>query len=163
MSMQQARWLIGSFIVLALLSIVWSHRPSSLSVEAPVNGPLMPVSAPADCALKGDGCVLTLGNLGSVRVQAPARIVPLHKFVLAVTPDAALAKNLGAVSVDFQMIGMDMGVNSYPLQRAADGQYAQTIILPVCTTTRTDWVALLSLNTTDGAYLAKIPFSVDPR
>ncbi|WP_407275563.1 hypothetical protein [Halothiobacillus sp. DCM-1] len=163
MSMKQARWLIGSFIVLALLSIVWSHRPGTLQLETPVGGALLPVSVPTDCSLKAPGCDLSLGELGSVTVQAPARIVPLHKFVLTVTPSAELAKNLGAVSVDFQMIGMDMGVNNYPLQRAADGAYSQTIILPVCTTTRTDWVALLMLHTPRGAYLAKIPFSVDPR
>ena len=163
MSMKQARWLLGSFIVLALLSLVWSHRPSSLSVDAPVSGSLIPLILPADCTLKGDGCTVTVGTLGTMTIHAPERIVPLHKFVLTAVPSAELAKNLGAVSVDFQMIGMDMGVNQYPLSRAADGAYTQTIILPVCTTTRTDWVALLSMTTTHGSYLAKIPFSVDPR
>ena len=163
MSMKQARWLLGSFIVLALLSLVWSHRPSSLSVDAPVSGPLIPLTLPSDCTLKGEGCTVTVGTLGTMTLRAPDRIVPLHKFVITATPSAELAKNLGAVSVDFQMIGMDMGVNQYPLNRAADGAYAQTIILPVCTTTRTDWVALLSLSSTQGNFLAKIPFSVDPR
>lgn len=163
MPMKQARWLLGSFIVLALLSLVWSHRPDTLTRDVPVSGPLIPIPVPTECALKGAGCSLTLGDLGSITVHAPARIVPLHKFEFTVTPSEALAKNLGAVSVDFQMIGMDMGVNDYPLTRAADGQYTQTIILPVCTTTRTDWVALLSVHTTRGAFVAKIPFTVDPR
>jgi len=60
-------------------------------------------------------------------------------------------------------VGMDMGINRYPLTRSSDGNYAQNIILPVCTTTRTDWVADLSFTTTAGTFVAKIPFVVDHR
>lgn len=163
MSMKQARWLIATFIVLAILSYVWGRNPGHLRPAQPVSGPLTEVAVPKDCALKGSGCLLSLPGMGQVRVQAPAVIRPLKKFSFMVEPQGDLAKSLGSVGVNFQMVGMDMGFNDYTLQREASGRYAQKIILPVCTSSRTDWVAELRLQTTKGAFVAKIPFEVDRR
>lgn len=163
MSMNQARWLVGTFVVLAVLSFIWGHNPAHLGKPQAVSGAVQSIPVPKDCALKGEGCTLSLPELGRITVQAPAVIKPLQKFTLSVSPLGETAKSLGAVSVDFQMVGMDMGINQYPLERQADGQYRQAIILPVCTSTRTDWVAILSLNSSRGDFVAKIPFVVDRR
>lgn len=163
MSMTQARWLVATFVALAVLSFIWGHNPTHLGKPQTVTGAIQSITVPKDCPLKGTGCELTLPQLGTVLVQAPAAIKPLQKFAFTVTPLGETAKSLGAVSVDFQMVGMDMGINQYPLDRQADGRYQQTIILPVCTSTRTDWVAILSLNSTQGDFVAKIPFVVDRR
>jgi len=163
MSMNQARWLLATFVILAVLSFIWGHNPGQIRPKHNVTGPVTPVVIPADCDIKGVGCVLSLGRLGHVLVKAPAVIKPLVKFPLVVEPEGDMAKSMGAISVDFQMVGMDMGINRYPLSRASDGTYSQNIILPVCTTTRTDWVAELSFSTTTGTYVAKIPFVVDRR
>lgn len=163
MSMNQARWLVATFVVLAVLSFVWGHNPKHIQPKDSVSGPVIPVKVPKDCPLKGAGCALALGSVGHVLVRAPSVIKPLVKFTLDVVPQGNTAKSMGAVSVNFEMVGMDMGVNQYPLTRAADGTYSQKIILPVCTTTRTDWVADLSFSTTDGTYAATIPFVVDRR
>lgn len=163
MSMKQARWLVATFAVLAVLSFIWGHNPTHLGKPQTVSGAVQTIPVPDGCPLKGQGCELTLPQLGSVLVQAPDAIKPLQKFALTVTPIGETAKSLGAVSVNFQMVGMDMGINQYPLDRQADGQYRQTIILPVCTSTRTDWVAILSMNSPKGDFVAKIPFVVDRR
>lgn len=163
MSMNQARWLVATFVILATLSFIWGHNPAHLGKPQTASGAVKPVSVPKDCPLKGEGCTLSLPGAGTVTVRAPAIIKPLQKFVLTVTPQGETAKSLGAVSVDFQMVGMDMGINQYPLDRQADGQYRQTVILPVCTSTRTDWVAILNLSSTRGDFVAKIPFVVNRR
>lgn len=167
MSMTQARWLVATFVALAVLSFIWGHNPTHLGKPQTVSGAIQTIPVPKDCPLKGTGCELTLPQLGTVLVQAPAAIKPLQKFAFTVTPLGAAAKSLGeslgAINVNFEMVGMDMGINQYPLDRQADGRYQQTIILPVCTSTRTDWVAILSLNSTKGDFVAKIPFVVDRR
>ncbi len=163
MSMNQARWLLATFIILAVLSFVWGHNPAQLRLDSPATGPVHSIAVAPSCEIKGAGCSVSVGDLGGAFIQAPAVIKPLEKFMLSVVPQGALLKNLGAVSVDFQMVGMDMGINQYPLTRLADGAYQQTVILPVCTTTRTDWVALVSMTTTQGTFVAKLPFVVDRR
>lgn len=163
MSMNQARWLVATFVILAVLSFIWGHNPDQVRPRETVSGPVIPVVIANDCALEGVGCDLSLGQIGHVIVRAPREIKPLKKFSLVVEPQGDASKSMGAVSVDFQMVGMDMGINRYPLPRSSDGDYAQNIILPVCTTTRTDWVADLSFTTTAGTYVAKIPFVVDHR
>jgi len=162
-SMNQARWLVATFIILAILSFVWGRNPSHLHPAKTVTGSVTKVQVPKGCKLKGDGCLLTLPGLGKVRVQAPAVIRPLKKFVFAVEPQGDLAKSMGSAAVNFKMIGMDMGFNDYSLQRQASGRYTQNIILPVCTSSRTDWVADVRLTTTKGTYVAQIPFQVDRR
>lgn len=163
MSMNQARWLVATFVVLAVLSFIWGHNPAEVRLKDTALGPVIPVVIPTDCTMKGAGCDLSLGKIGHVLVRAPNVIKPLEKFSLVVEPQGDASKSMGAVSVDFQMVGMDMGINQYPLARSSDGNYAQNIILPVCTTTRTDWVADLSFSTTAGTFVAKIPFVVDHR
>lgn len=163
MSMNQARWLVATFVVLAVLSFIWGHNPAEVRLKDTASGPVIPVVIPTDCTIKGAGCDLSLGKIGHVLVRAPNVIKPLEKFSLVVEPQGDASKSMGAVSVDFQMVGMDMGINRYPLPRSSDGNYAQNIILPVCTTTRTDWVADLSFSTTAGTFVAKIPFVVDHR
>ncbi|WP_298220642.1 hypothetical protein [Halothiobacillus sp.] len=161
--MNQARWLVATFVILAALSFIWGHNPDQVRLKDTVYGPVIAVVIPNDCTLKGVGCDLSLGQIGNVLVRAPKEIKPLKKFSLVVEPQGDASKSMGAVSVDFQMVGMDMGINRYPLTRSSDGNYAQNIILPVCTTTRTDWVADLSFTTTAGTFVAKIPFIVDHR
>ncbi len=162
MSINQARWLLVSFIVLAILSFIWGHNPSQLRIDT-ASGAVHPIEVEKSCEIKGLGCSVPIGGLGTVVIQAPSIIKPLEKFTFTVVPSAALLKNLGSVSVDFQMVGMDMGINQYPLTRQADGAYQQVIILPVCTTTRTDWLALVTFTTTEGVYVVKLPFFVDRR
>ncbi|HQS03892.1 MAG TPA: hypothetical protein PK693_12030 [Halothiobacillus sp.] len=162
MSMNQARWLLGTFVVLAILSFVWGHNPAQLRTD-PVSGPVHSIDIDKSCLIKGVGCSVLVGDLGAAVIQVPSVIKPLEKFTFVVNPNALLLKNLGSVSVDFQMVGMDMGINQYPLSRQADGTFQQVIILPVCTTTRTDWVALVSLTTISGVYVVKLPFVVDRR
>ncbi|OYV47007.1 MAG: hypothetical protein B7X12_02735 [Halothiobacillus sp. 20-53-49] len=160
--MNQARWLLGTFVILAILSFVWGHNPAQLRMD-PASGPVHSIDVDKSCLIKGVGCSVLVGDLGVAVIQVPSVIKPLEKFTFVVNPNAPLLKNLGSVSVDFQMVGMDMGINQYPLSRQADGTFQQVIILPVCTTTRTDWVALVTLTTPTGVYVVKLPFVVNRR
>jgi len=161
MSMKQAKWMVATLLILGVLSYLWGRAPSKLSVDTPVSGSFTLVEAPTDCAVKGEGCTVAIDGLGAFRVSMPEEVVPLEKFAFEVVPQGEAARATGEVRVDFEMVGMDMGINAYRLQRLADGRYRQDIILPVCTTTRTDWIANLTIRSTEGAYLVRLPFNVD--
>ena len=161
MSMKQAKWLVATLLILGVLTYLWGRAPGKISTDVPVTGALTQVAAPDDCQLKGEGCTVTIDGLGAFRVTMPETVVPLEKFTFAVSPQGEVARSVGAVRVDFEMVGMDMGINAYRLERLADGEYRSTIILPVCTTDRSDWLANLTIHSTDGAYLLRLPFEVD--
>jgi hypothetical protein len=51
------------------------------------------------------------------------------------------------VSAQFQMNGMDMGFNRYDFKTGQDGQFkAESILLPVCTQSRSDWIVFFNLD-----------------
>ncbi len=161
MSMKQARWLVATLLILGVLSYLWGRAPSKLSMDTPASGPLTEVDIPADCAVKGEGCRVEIKGLGAFRVRMPETVVPLEKFTFEVEPQGEAARSIGGMRVDFEMVGMDMGINAYRLERLADDSYRQEIILPVCTTSRSDWRANLSIHSTQGSYLLRLPFQVD--
>ncbi|KTG17383.1 MULTISPECIES: hypothetical protein [unclassified Guyparkeria] len=161
MSMKQAKWLVATLLILGVLTYLWGRAPSKISTDVPVSGALTQVKAPDDCSLKGEGCTVSIDELGAFRVTMPETVVPLEKFAFTVAPQGEVARSVGAIRVDFEMVGMDMGINAYRLERLADGQYRATIILPVCTTDRSDWLANLTIHSTEGAYLVRLPFAVD--
>ena len=161
MSMKQAKWLVATLLVLGVLTYLWGRAPSKIATDVPVTGALTQIQAPSDCDLKGEGCSVAIDGLGVFRVAMPETIVPLEKFAFTVEPQGEVARSVGAVRVDFEMVGMDMGINAYRLERQADDRYRAMVILPVCTTDRSDWRANLTIHSTEGAYLVQLPFAVD--
>ncbi|MFN2382345.1 MAG: hypothetical protein ABR561_07345 [Guyparkeria sp.] len=159
--MKQAKWMVATLLVLGVLTYLWGRAPDKLGTDSPVTGPMTEVPAPADCELKGEGCEVAIDGLGTFLVSMPEEVVPLEKAVIRVVPEGEAAKAVGDIRVDFEMVGMDMGINAYRLDRMADGEYREVIILPVCTTDRSDWRANLSIHSTGGAYLVRLPFTVD--
>ncbi|HER20323.1 MAG TPA: hypothetical protein ENO14_04660 [Chromatiales bacterium] len=161
MSMKQAKWLVATLLILGVLTYLWGRAPSKISTDVPITGAMTQLEAPGDCHLKGEGCMITVDGLGVFRVAMPETVVPLEKFAFTVEPQDEAARSVGAVRVDFEMVGMDMGINAYRLERLADGQYRATVILPVCTTDRSDWLANLTIHSTEGAYVMQLPFQMD--
>ncbi|MFO7807752.1 hypothetical protein [Guyparkeria sp.] len=161
MSMKQAKWMVATLLILGVLTYLWGRAPAKLTTDTPMTGPLTELPAPTDCQLKGEGCEVAIDGLGTFVVRMPETVVPLEKAVIRVVPQGEAAKAVGEIRVDFEMVDMDMGINAYRLDRLADGTYREEVILPVCTTDRSDWRANLSIHSTEGAYLLRLPFHVD--
>ncbi len=161
MSMKQAKWMVATLLVLGVLSYLWGRAPDKLSIDTPGGGDLTRVSPPDDCPLKGEGCRFEIEGVGRFHARLPEVVVPLEKFAFEVRPEGEAASEVGEVRVDFDMREMDMGENAYRLERFADDSYRQDIILPVCTSDVTEWIARLSIRTTEGGYLVELPFHVD--
>jgi hypothetical protein len=104
----------------------WAKRPpesESIACSDPVAG----------CDFRHRGA--------AARVRFSELPVPLEPFGLSVT-----APGSARVSVEFQMVGMDMGFNRYDLRPLPDGTFSSRITLPVCISERQDWLLYLQID-----------------
>jgi len=96
------------------------------------------------------------GGAGTLSLQLMGPVRPLQPFTYRLAWEGAPVHSM---SVDFQMVGMDMGENRYQLTADGAGPWHGSAILPVCTSGRSDWVADVRVHTADGlTYNARIPF-----
>ena len=67
-----------------------------------------------------------------------------------------------SVTVDFQMRGMEMGVNRVRLAPTDGESWRGSATLPVCVTGRADWLALVEAESDAGPKQATFEFSIAP-
>jgi hypothetical protein len=120
-----------------------------------------PESRPLQTLMLDDACDVRSGCIGrNDDLSASVRMSPhrsaLKPFNVALTSDAALE----VVTVSLEMPGMDMGQNRYRLLQANEGSWQAEITLPICTSGRSDWVAVFELQTSDKRYQLSVPFTL---
>lgn len=147
--------LLGLSAVFAALIGLWTLQPGmdaspedtvALHVEKDCD------SARQPCGARGDDLEIEL------RLGPPVR--PMEAFDIQLQ---SMRGGLGAqarIDVQFQMRGMDMGLNRYRLDRDAHGVWRGRAILPVCTTGRSDWYAVIEIVQDGRRWSAEIPFVV---
>ncbi len=100
-----------------------------------------------------------------VTVEGSEVELTLGPGVKALQPFAARAvfedgADIEQLLIDFQMVGMEMGINRYRLLRA-EGAWHGKVTLPVCTASRSDWVAILEYRRDGTDYRIRFPFSAE--
>ncbi len=116
--------------------------------------PVSVLSVPAgcdplqQCALSGEKLSL------QVSFDAPARA--LQPFSVSVLIHGE--EPVQTVMLTFSMPSMDMGQNRYRLQGDPAGRWTGKVILPVCVSGRSDWLAALEVTTAKRRYQAQLPF-----
>ncbi len=93
---------------------------------------------PANCALSATPCEFAIDGY-PIRVSLDRALVPLKPAQLTIESQAPF----DTVRVDFEMLGMEMGDNHFLLKPTSPGVWSQTIILPVCSLGRSDWIAYI--------------------
>ncbi|MGM0593536.1 MAG: hypothetical protein ACQETD_03275 [Pseudomonadota bacterium] len=106
-------------------------------------------AATGSCRVSGDEV--------AVIATLEAGLQPLKPFSVQVDIQG-LEVDSGSVIADFQMKGMDMGVNRYRLKPGQEGLWQGTATLPVCTASRMDWYMDLSFSAEGSSYRARFPF-----
>jgi hypothetical protein len=101
---------------------------------------------PDGCAASGEGLELRLRFLDPPSAMKPATL----------QLDSSLPLSLA--TVDFEMVGMDMGLNRYRLESPEGRRFQARVMLPVCVSGRRDWVARVYVVGEQGDYLAEFPF-----
>ncbi|VAW80720.1 hypothetical protein MNBD_GAMMA15-129 [hydrothermal vent metagenome] len=108
------------------------------------------------------GCDVRQGCTGqsdgvSVAVRMTPHRTALKPFRIELSSDA----NIEAVGLSLKMRGMEMGQNRYRLLRSDTGAWQSEVTLPVCTSGRSDWIAILDLHTSNRLYRLSVPFTLD--
>lgn len=111
------------------------------------------------CEPEGQICYAMAGAVRvALRFDTGARA--LQPFPVAVRIDGGDDLQPAGVQVDFIMVGMDMGQNRYALARGADGWWRGKVTLPVCSSGRTDWQAIVRVSAGSTQYVARFPFKL---
>ena len=108
-----------------------------------------------DCDAAQTQCHIDVDGL-KVSLALQPGLVVLKPFEIVAKIEGA--KGLEQVIIDFQMVGMDMGFNRYRLLAEGD-MWKGTATLPVCTTTRNDWLAVIEFNHQGRDYRLLFPFT----
>lgn len=109
----------------------------------------------AGCDAAQTQCQIAIDGLKASLALQPGLVV-LKPFEISARIEGA--RNVEQVVIDFQMVGMDMGFNRYRLLTEGD-MWKGSATLPVCTTSRNDWLAVLEFNYQGRDYRLHFPFT----
>lgn len=150
-------WL-GLAAAFAVLLWLWSQRPG-LEVS-PVAA--LPLQVDEGCDSAQSACGARGENL-SIELRLGPSLRPLESFAVELRVLQGVLDAQARIEVQFQMRGMDMGLNRYRLEQSADGLWRGRAVLPVCTTGRSDWYAVVGIEQDGRRWIAEMPFGVGPR
>ncbi len=125
-----------------------------------VSEPDLPVASRLDIAPSCDlqrGCRAANEQL-AVTVTFGTAPRALQPFPLSLRVDDGQA--LESATVEFAMLGMDMGQNRYRLRGDSMSSWTASITLPICTPGRSDWVADFEMTADGKLFRLQVPFSL---
>ncbi|MGV6858840.1 MAG: hypothetical protein ACWA5X_07685 [bacterium] len=120
------------------------------------------VQVPEQCEPRRSPCHISLPDGGVVGLIVLGEPSPLQAFTMALEA-GGMNPHLSQAWVSFEMVGMDMGVNQSvfrPINPEAGYGFSAEVLLPVCTTRKTDWVAYIHLIAGDKHWTVRYLFSL---
>lgn len=156
------RILLALGALIALAAFMWAGQWLGQRYLSPDDSAseVVRLVVPADCEATG-GCVAQGQGL-AVELSLPDAVRPLEPFPVRLRMRGLDPESVAWVRVDFEMTGMDMGVNRVALTPGPEGvgEWGGRATLPVCVTGRSDWLARVSVGTPEQVYQADFPFPV---
>lgn len=142
-------------LVITVGLIIGLFYPQQRQDDRPVATIVVSSMAAGKCLPTGKACMAVAEGL-SASLQLPA-VVPVSRPFRVRAVVSKQSGSVSAIEVAFAMKGMDMGVNRYRLVRKGD-HWESLVVLPVCTTGRTDWIVRMSVSSNNREYRAEFPF-----
>ena len=106
-----------------------------------------------ECKVYPDGC-----SARGPEVELQLRFVDRPNAMTPAAIELRSSTPLSSATVDFEMSGMDMGLNRYRLEAGDRETYRAKVMLPVCVSGRRDWIARVQVVTEGRVYRAEFPF-----
>lgn len=115
----------------------------------------------ADPACNPSDQPCTIGDTAlTVTLNLAEQISPLKAFPVSVSLTGTVAAMANQVTIDFSMIGMNMGINRFALHRQIDNLWQGQALLPVCSMGRRDWQVTVEI-ASNTSYLARFNLIVN--
>jgi len=113
-----------------------------------------------DCDLVQTGC-MSIGDDVGVLLQFQSSPSALKAFGAEITIKQ-LATQPDEVKLSFVMQGMEMGVQAFALQyKNTSGKWEGEVILPICTSGRSDWQVIVEITQGDRIYSSTHQFMLN--
>jgi hypothetical protein len=148
-------WLAMVFAIAFVLSLKYSGSYISTTVDEQLQVVNL-VSDPA-CDPVRQSCNALGGDVG-VALQLGPGVRPLERFPVNVRLSGIAPQDVDSVRVNFVMRHMDMGRNLYQLATDNAGAWTGSATLPICSSNRLDWVAVVEVTSQATQYTAEYPF-----
>lgn len=148
--MRSALALTATLLALVLGASIWfkQDRPASSAT-------IIAVDHACDSAVQP--CRARSADL-SLQLQLGPPVTPLRPFTAQLGVVDGELNAAAEVELSFVMRGMEMGLNRYRLQR--DGEkWSGLVTLPVCTTGRVDWIAVVTVRSNGRQWTAEFSFA----
>jgi hypothetical protein len=119
--------------------------------------PATPLQLSPECDVKV-GCVAAAGDL-SLRFAMGPDLRVLAPFPVQVEVQGD--RRVDSITATFAMRGMDIGMNRYQLISDGANRWLGNVTLPVCTSGRSDWIAVLEVVSEGRSFAVEVPFAID--
>jgi len=113
----------------------------------------------ADCDAAIESCRIDAGAIHVTLTLGP-NVKPLVSFPVQLQIEGGKVTDQSVIA-DFQMQGMDMGMNRYRLQAMGGAAWHGKATLPVCTASRMDWQAIVEFSLDGEPYRVVFPFHTE--
>jgi hypothetical protein len=147
--------LLGLSAAFAALIGLWTLQPGMDASPEDAVALLVDV----DCDSARQTCRARGGDL-EIELRLGPPVLPMEAFDIQLQSMRGDLGTQARIDVQFQMRGMDMGLNRYRLDRDADGVWRGRALLPVCASGRSDWYAVIGIAQDGRRWVAEIPFVV---
>ncbi len=112
-------------------------------------------AAPVNCDPQASPC-LSGGRQRGIALSLPQSVPVMAPFPVQVQ---VFGPQASSVTINFEMRGMDMGMNRTELEEAEPGIWRGRATLPVCVSGRADWLARIEVETASGTRRATFGFA----
>ncbi|NOR51144.1 MAG: hypothetical protein GQ470_00855 [Gammaproteobacteria bacterium] len=134
--------------VAALLGYMQFFQQSQEIIERAASNP--------ECQKTEFPCLVKLKSGGSVQLNIlPQPVEVMKPLDVRIELNQIKARR---VLVQFNGVGMNMGINRYIFNREQDGSYHATVTLPICIRNRMDWEAEIILEVAQGIIVVPYNF-----
>lgn len=146
-------------IIVAMIFILAGLAGKHYLLNKPVAKQMIWMNVEPDCQLRSRSCLARVKQ-HNVTLELVGTVHYLKPFQIKVSPQGFDELVIQRVVATFSMVGMEMGINRYILSKNSKGEWLGAVILPVCSSGRTDWHVELRLETNEMIYLSKYALKV---